>query len=283
MDFLHNSFAVEIAEYDEWKERSRKSNFFELVYVLDGSGYQAVNHMQYPYASNGIFLLPAAKCHYYDVKERTRFLFVRFTGSYFIPGPNDVIDYSGWFSRLNFIFGHHDYHPGELVEDPADKAQLKSLLDIILQEYQRKDICSYFIIQNTLVSVLAVICRNIQKKRLNGHRFTDSRFADLINFISFNIMDVEKLSVPSLAQRFHIAETYFSEYFRRNANERFQDYVMKLRLRIAESRALYTDVALQDIALELGFTDSSHMNRMMKKFYGKGMRQIRVEQKVADR
>lgn len=276
MDFLHDSFAVEIATYDEWKERSRKSNFFELVYVLDGAGYQMVNQMQFPYTTNGIFLLPAAKCHSYEVKERSCFLFVRFTGSYFIPGPTDVVDYSSWFSRLNFIFGHHDYHPGELVEDPADKAQLKSLLDVILHEYQRKDICSAFIIQNTLVSVLAVICRNIQKKKLDGRRFTDTRFADLINFISFNITDVEKLSVPNLSKQFHIAETYFSEYFRRNADERFQDYVMKLRLKIAESRALYTDTALQHIASELGFTDSSHMNRMMKKFYGKGMRQIRA-------
>ncbi|MBC9929201.1 helix-turn-helix domain-containing protein [Chitinophaga qingshengii] len=283
MDFLHDSFAVEIAEYDEWRERSRKSNFFELVYVLNGSGYQGVNHMQYPYTQNGIFLLPTAKCHYYKVKERTRFLFVRFTGNYFMPGPHDAVDYSSWFSRLNFIFGHHDYHPGELVEDPADKAQLKSLLDIILQEYKRQDICSAFIIQNTLVAVLAVICRNIQKKKLGSHRFTDSRFADLINFISFHITDLEKLSVSYLSQNFHIAETYFSEYFRRNANERFQDYVMKLRLKIAESRAIYTDAAMQDIALELGFTDSSHMNRMMKKYYGKGMREIRGANKMADR
>lgn len=90
-------------------------------------------------------------------------------------------------------------------------------------------------------------------------------------------MDVDKLTVPYLSEKFHISETYFSEYFRRNASERFQDYVLKSRLRIAGSRARYTNAPIQEIALELGFTDSSHLNRMMKKHFGKGMREVRKE------
>lgn len=183
MDYLHKTFAIEVVSFEHWRERSRKNNFFELVYILDGQGSQSVNYVEYPYQKNGIFLLPAAKCHQYIIKEPTKFLFVRFTGSYFIPGANDQVDYSCWFSRLNYIMGNHSHHPGELIDDPN----------------------------------------------------------------------------------------------RRNASERFQDYVIKSKLRIAESRARYTELPLQDIAFELGFTDSSHLNKMMKKHFGKGMREIRKE------
>ncbi|WP_442591879.1 AraC family transcriptional regulator [Pedobacter sp. AW31-3R] len=275
MEHLHDVFALEVAEFQEWKERSRKNNFFEIVYVLDGSGSQSVNYVQYPYRKNDTFLLPTAKCHQYIIKEPTKFLFVRFTASYFVPAVNDRVDYSQWFSRLNFIIGNHHHHPGELIDDPHDRTQVKRLLDVILMEYESRDICSAFIIQNTLVSILGVICRNIQRKVLKGRRFTDSKFADLLNFISFNILDADKLSVPYLSEKFHIAESYFSEYFRRNASESFQDYVIKSKLRIAESRARYTELPLKQIALELGFTDSSHLNKLMKKHFGKGMREIR--------
>lgn len=275
MDHIHNNFAIEVASYDTWKERSRKNNFFELVYILDGQGSQSVNYVKYPYQKNGIFLLPTAKCHQYIIKEPTKFLFIRFTGSYFVSSANDQVDYSCWFSRLNYIMGNHNHHPGELIDDPNDREQVKRLLDVILAEYEFNEICSAFIIQNTLVSILGVICRNIQRKVLKKHTFMDSKFADLLNFISFNILETDKLSVPYLSERFNIAETYFSEYFRRNASERFQDYVIKSRLRIAESRARYTELPFQNIALELGFTDSSHLNKMMKKHYGKGMREIR--------
>lgn len=277
MEQIHDTFTIEIAEYDEWQHRSRKNNFFELAYILDGKGFHSVNYVDYPYEQNGIFLLPTAKCHQYIIKKTTKFLFVRFTGNYFVSSPNDQVDYSCWFSRLNFIMGNHNHLSGELIEDNDDKKQLKRLLDVILYEYNRKDICSSFIIRSTLVSVLAVICRNIQQRNWEGKTFSDEKFINLLNFISFNILDTEKLSVKYLSQKFQISETYFSEYFKRNASERFQDYVLKSKLRIAQSRAKFTDVPMQEIALELGFTDSSHLNRMMKNHFGKGMREIRKE------
>lgn len=275
MEYLHDTFAIEIAEYQEWSERNRKNNFFELVYVLQGTGQQSVNYIKRKYTKNGIFLLPAAKCHMYIIEEPTRFLFIRFTGSYFASKGNNQVDYSGWFSRLNFILGNHDRYPGEIISDPEEKSQVKRLLDAVLFEYEKKDTCSAFIIQNTLVSVLAILSRNIQQKVLQGRTFKDSRFVELINFISFNILDPGKVLPAYLAAQFNIAESYFSEYFQRNAGERFQDFVLKARLQIAESRAIYTSAPITEIAWELGFTDSSHLNRMMKKYYGKGMREMR--------
>ncbi|RQO65905.1 AraC family transcriptional regulator [Pedobacter sp. KBW06] len=275
MDFLHDSFAIEIAGYAEWQERSRTNNFFELVYVLEGTGLQSVNSIKLPFRENDIHLLPAAKCYKYIIEEASRFLFVRFTSSYFIPLSNDQVDYSSWFSRLNFILANHNHHPGELIKDAGDKEQVKRLLDAVLYEYERKEICSSFIIRTTLVSILGILSRNAQKSILKGRMISDSKFADLLNFISFHIINKEMITVEYLSERFGISETYFSEYFKRNAGERFQDYVLKSRLRIAESRVIYTTTPIKEIAWELGFTDSSHLNRMMKRHYGKGMLQIR--------
>lgn len=277
MEQIHSTFAIEIAEYNEWTARNRKNNFFELVYVLDGEGLHNANYMQHQYLKNSIFLLPSVRCHGYIIDKKTTFFFVRFTGSYFTSGKNDQVDYSNWFSRLNFIMGNHSHLSGELIDDPDDKEQLKRLLDVILYEYNKKDICSSFVIQNTLVSVLAIICRNVQHRAWGEQTFNDEKFVDLLNFISFNILDQEKLSVKFLAHKFHISETYFSEYFKRNASERFQDYVLKSKLQIAQSRAKFTDNPIQEIALDLGFTDSSHLSRMMKNHFGKGMREIRKE------
>lgn len=277
MEQIHDTFAMEIVDYSEWKERNRKNNFFELVYILNGEGLHSVNHNVYPYRKNGIFLLPAARCHCYIIEKKTRFLFLRFTGSYFLPHPNGTVDYSKWFNSLNFIIGNHDYLSGELIDNPDDRMQLKRLLDIILYEYQRKVGCSTFIIQNTLVSLMAIISRNIQDKKYRRHHFTDKKIAEILNFIDFNILEPEKLTVSYLSQKFNISENYFSEYFKRNTSEKFQDYLIYSKLRIAGSRAKFTDASFQEIASELGFTDSSHLNRMMKKYTGKGMRETRKE------
>ncbi|QNK64600.1 helix-turn-helix domain-containing protein [Pedobacter sp. PAMC26386] len=275
MNFSHDAFAIEIVEYDEWQERNRTNNFFELVYILEGTGIQSVAHIPHDFRENEIHLLPAANCYKYIIRKKTKFLFIRFTGNYFTSSSNDGIDYSSWFSKLNFILANHHHHPGEIVQDLLEKRQIKHLLDVLLYEYETKDISSTFIIQTTLVSILGILSRNIQKREIAGRIFTDNKFADLLNFISFNMLNSDKIAVPYLSNKFNISETYFSEYFTRNAAEGFKDYILRSKLKIAESRAKYTNTSMKEIAWELGFTDSSHLNKMMKKHYNKGMKEIR--------
>ncbi|WPV70272.1 helix-turn-helix transcriptional regulator [Chitinophaga sp. LS1] len=274
MEHIADNFSIEILECTEWKERNRKNNFFELVYILDGHGQHIANHIPVPYQPQEVFLLPAAKCHSYHIEEKTTFLFIRFTTHYFAPG---IIDYTQWMNRMNFILANHDYLPGELVTDPDDKVQLQRFLDIIQYEYKKNESCGPSIIRNTLASILALISRNIQRKIQSAQSYKDQRFTHLIEYINYNLLDAKKITVKHLAKEFHIPTTYFSEYFSRNADENFQDYVLRSKIRIAVSRAKYTDATFQGIALELGFTDSSHLNRMMKKYSGKTMRAIREE------
>ena len=97
----------------------------------------------------------------------------------------------------------------------------------------------------------------------------------MLHFIHYNLLDQQKVSVEGIASRFHISESYFSEYFKRNAKESFRDYVLRSKLKIAEARATLSNSSFKEIANELGFTDSSHLNKMMKKYYQVGMRELR--------
>lgn len=275
MEHIHDDFSIEILKCRQWKERNRKNNFFELAYILEGTGSHSVNHIKHPYTKNGIFLLPAARCHSYIIEEETTFLFIRFTNHYFTSRAKNSIDYSNWFNKLNFILANHGHHPGELINDADDGLQLKRLLDIIRYEYHRKEDCSPFIIRNTLVSALALISRNIQRKIFNNMDVKEKRFVELINYINYRIMEPEKITVGHLSHQFHISQNYFSQYFKRNAGETFQDFVIRSKLRVAASRAKFTDTSFRNIALDLGFTDSSHLNRTMKKYTGQGMRETR--------
>jgi AraC-like DNA-binding protein len=274
MEHIKDNFSIEILECTQWTERNRKNNFFELVYILKGHGQHIANHLPTPYQPGQVFLLPAAKCHAYDIKEKTTFLFIRFTSHYFAPG---IIDYTQWINRINFILANHDYLPGELVTDTDDKVQLLRFIDIIQYEYHKQESCGPSIIRNTLVSILALISRNIQKKIQSTQSYKDRRFTHLIEYINYNLMDPDKITVKHLAAQFHIPASYFSEYFSRNADETFQEYILRSKIRIAASRAKYTTAPFQEIALDLGFTDSSHLNKVMKKYTGKNMRTTRQE------
>lgn len=275
MEINHENFSVSIVAQGNWKKRGKSSNFFELVYILEGEGEQYVNGSVHSYTAEDIFLLPSASCNGYVIEKPTRFLFIRFTSNYFSGNPSSSVNYSDWFNRLNFIIGNYDQGADELVTNAIDKTHIKSLLNLIVAEHYSDNSCSVFLVQNLLVSILVIISRNIEKQLFHGQSFSEKRFVNMLHFIHYNLLDQKKVSVEGIASRFHISETYFSEYFKRNAQESFRDYVLRSKLKIAEARASLTTSSFKEIANELGFTDSSHLNKMMKKYYQVGMREIR--------
>ncbi len=271
----HDSFSIYYLETDIWEERRRKNNFFELVFVLDGQGEQCVNGFQYPYKKDSIFLLPSTNCHSYEIKSKTKFLFIRFTTNYFSKNSNTSIDYSAWFNRLHFIIGNYNRFPGELIKNEADAKTLKLLGQIVFNEFQKEDRHANSIIQSSVFSMLELVTRNIVKELPNNMGAIDSKFSELLNYIQFNLLEEEKITVKFLSNKFNIASTYFSEYFKRNAHESFQDYVLKSKLKIAEAKALYADQSFKEIAHDLGFTDSSHLNKMMRKTFNRSLADVR--------
>jgi len=129
--------------------------------------------------------------------------------------------------------------------------------------------------QGMIVSILEIIARNVESRKMTSDGSGDSKFAGMLLHIQFNLLDEDKITPRYLCTKFHIAETYFSEYFKKNAGEKFQDFILLSKLRLAEVRARYTDSSFKEIAYDLGFTDSSHLNRMMKKFLSKKLSDIR--------
>ena len=47
-----------------------------------------------------------------------------------------------------------------------------------------------------------------------------------------------------------------------------QQYILNYKMKMVESRLLHTDMRINEIVEELGFTDESHLNRLFRKYKG---------------
>jgi hypothetical protein len=79
----YKPFEIQEIELTDWKQRPVKNNFFELVLIKDGEGTQCINYNDYRYSKNSMFLLPPLKCHSFTIEKPTRFVFLKFTYSFF--------------------------------------------------------------------------------------------------------------------------------------------------------------------------------------------------------
>ena len=267
-------FEVHVEELSCWAGRPHKHNFFEIVYVDSGSGMQCINQNKIPYREGNVFLLPPLDCHSFQIETPSRFYFVRFTDYYFTREDGQA-NYSDWFDRIIYILANYNKIPGDIIATDREREFIASNIKSIHREYSAADSYSDSIIAGSVASILNILARSVEKRYVDQANEVDGRFGEILRYINTNISNNEKLRVDALSKQFGISPSYFSEYFKRQASSSLKDYVIKSKLRIAETKVLHSDLSLKEIAYQLGFTDSSHLARSFKKVYGRTVGEFR--------
>ncbi|HVI43469.1 MAG TPA: AraC family transcriptional regulator [Chitinophaga sp.] len=261
---LYQPFDIEYRECEECPIDAHKHNFFELVYIVEGTGTQCVNKNQLPYAPGKLFLLMPQDCHSFEVKEPTRFFFIRFNDIYLKDQPKD------WIQQLEFIFQNNNHMPGCILKNKNDKPLVKSLIEALIREEVNKQHYHKALSQQIVNTILMVVARNILYQLPEQPQIQSRNGASLniLHYIHENIYVPEKLRAEQIAAHFNISPTYLSEYFKRNNGDSLQQYITQYKLRLVETRLQYSSMRVGEIAYELGFTDESHLNRIFKKYKG---------------
>lgn len=264
---LPKLFEIHIEELSSWGKRPHKHNFFEIVYVEKGAGYQCINQHEFAYQEGNIFLLPPLDCHSFKISTPSRFYFIRFTDHYFLK-DDGLTTYHGWFDRIAYILANYNRVPGDIIATERERQFIINNIKFIHQEYLLTDSFSEPIISGAIASILNILARSIEKNYVGQANEIDNRFGEILRYIHSNLTLNDKLRIPHLADQFNISKSYFSEYFKKQAGIPLADYILKSKLRIVETKVLHTDLSIKEIAYQLNFTDSSHLARSFKKVYG---------------
>jgi two-component system response regulator YesN len=78
----------------------------------------------------------------------------------------------------------------------------------------------------------------------------------------------EELSLKTLSQRLQMHPNYLGQLFQQEVGANFSDYLNQYRIEKATQLLLHTDQKTTDIALSVGYTDSSYFYRQFKKYTG---------------
>jgi AraC-like DNA-binding protein len=78
----------------------------------------------------------------------------------------------------------------------------------------------------------------------------------------------EHHTVKELAALCHISEGYFSKLFTKSTGESYSSWLLKKRISWAKDLLASTDLTVQEIAEDIGFSDAGHFVRTFKKYEG---------------
>jgi len=92
----------------------------------------------------------------------------------------------------------------------------------------------------------------------------------------------EELTLSSLAEQFHVENSYFSRLFRQETGENVMLYIAKTRIRRAQEYMKEEGKSLTEIAFLAGYDDYTYFNRVFRKITGKSPREYRAGLKAGN-
>lgn len=260
---LYEPFEIVFKELNECPKKAHEHNFFELVYIVSGTGQQCINKNKFPYHKGHLFLITPDDCHSFEIEETTQFLFIRFNNIYI---KNSALQPDN-IQKLEFILQHANHQPGCILTNQVDKTLVEPIINALIREYVNRDLYNKELIRQLVNTLIVIVARNIAKslpEKINEQ--SEEKAMDILQYIQSNIYNPERLTAEHLGITFGISESYLGRYFKKHANETLQDYLMQYKLKLIENRLLHSDMRIGEIAREFGFTDDSHLNRIFKKY-----------------
>jgi AraC-like DNA-binding protein len=260
-EHLYQPFEIIYKKLDECPKGEHKHMFFELVYILSGTGVQCINENKFDYRAGHMFLITPQDCHSFEIETTTEFFFLRFNDIYIKSKafqPEDV-------ERLEDILSNANNQPGCILKNLSDKTLVKPITEAIIREYVNRDIYNKELIQQLVNTLIVVVARNIAKYLPDAvNQKTEEKAMDIINYIQKNIYRPEQLRTEIMSSHFGISETYLGKYFKKHTEETIQQYIARHRLKLIEARLKFSDKRINEIAEEFGFTDESHFNKFFR-------------------
>ncbi|WP_165822459.1 AraC family transcriptional regulator [Paenibacillus montanisoli] len=238
--------------------------FYQIVCCYQGEGSVTIDNNVYRLSQGSIFYLSPNTEHEYHLDGNPYFLsWVSFNGYLMERLPKDY--------ELPDDCNH------AVIQDrfyPRIHMQIMSILEHFDMSYliERTSVLMYGILIEFFIQYKS---RHSASNPINQNHLIDAA----IDWMKSNIQTPTDISC--LADNLGISRQHLNRLFRSRFNTTTKDFFMKLKILQAEKDLIhYPEIAVKDIALQLGFVNASHFTKVFHKIAGVSPTEHRAKQQI---
>jgi AraC-like DNA-binding protein len=275
---LHEPFNIYHFEAEKWQHPVHNHTYFEIIFILKGKGVHDINGNKFKYKRGDVFLLGPEDYHSFDITSVTEFCYIRFMESF---SKYSVLDKDkGWQQTVKLLLHSSFQSKGSIVQDENEKQRLQYLLSVLQDEYMNRYDSHFEVMRDSLMkAIMTILARNVFKYALPNAKVSTSSVEDIVGYIRENIYKPEHLKIEHLCKQFNYSNTYLSIFFKKLTGEPLKQYIIKHKLKLIETRLLYSQLSLAQIADEFGYSDESHLCKQFRKYTGMAPGDFRSQRK----
>lgn len=215
-----------------------KHSFHEAHFMISGHNTYEVNGKSYELGPREVIVIPSEMSH------RIRHIsdeFLRITIAFSVSFPTENV----------FLY--------------PSGADFSEALEIILKEVDNKDALSDEIIKGQVLSMLSPYIRFICEVEKNG--LTDPSEDLRITLVKRYINDNKNMFLDSenVANYCHFNVKYLNRIFKQETGQTLLEYIHDVKISEAERLMTETDLSLEDISEQLGFSNVQYFNTFFKR------------------
>ena len=280
---LQNDITIGIKEMHSTTSELHKHHYFELIYVLHGSGVHNINGNHYEFTKGEAFLLTPEDAHTFIISSPVMCCIIDFTQNFFRGKKvvNETLDDNGsLFKRLEYIFHNHNRIKGNLLQG-EDTDFIEVLINQLLREKDNQSLIGDSIVKNIVFLLLQFITRNIQANTMFGIRIDSGRSVyHIINYIQQYIYERQALKLEVMALYFNKSPDHLTRIFKKETGRTIKEYIIDYKIDLIRTRLKFSDLSVSEIAYEMNFTDESHLNKLFKSKFGMSVAEFKKNLKI---
>lgn len=265
--FSASSFNVFELDLEFWDYPKHRHNFFELIFIVSGSGTHQLNESIFKYNQGDLFLLTPNDEHEFIVNEQTVFGYLKFTEQLFLEKTELVSDFK-WRKKIDALVLHSNSIPGSIMNNEPDRESVFLLFQLIKKEFKNPKTYGRSILLELFGALLMIISRNISNDNLTLTFSEKDKVDAILTYVRQNVLDNEKIKISEIAKEFNMSPNYVSVFIKKHAGISIQQYAIQTKMKMAERLLKQTSLNFSEIAQKMCFTDSSHFTKTFKKYKG---------------
>lgn len=246
-------------------------DFFEILFLTNGSGAHVIDTNTYKIEPPCIFFLSPGQAHKLELSEDVHGYIFLFTGEFYLldkSNRNRLLEYP-------FFFNVKQENPPLQVNNSDDQAFLTSLFKKGSDEMARQPSESQDFAHALLELILTTCERLYPHESREGAKQKSNvlvkRFRELIEE-----KYQDNLSIKEYADLLHVSENHLTQLVKERTSKTSKELIREKQIIEIKRLLKYSDLTVTQIANQLNFKDQSYFTKFFKKSEGITPNQYRL-------
>lgn len=274
-NFISEDLDASVARAPRYLDITEMFVFINIYYVLCGKTTISINNTDYCLESGNIMILSPYVLHHMLIDDDdTCLLHLMIKESSFPKSFSNLLltrdSVSEFFTTM--LHNKND-SPFAVFKSAQDESIRKVILNIMILQYENKKLQKSIINSLAEFLILHIFCNYSDTMTIYHYKTKVIQLAsDVYTFIYENFRDI---TLSSIAEKFSYSSKHISRVLAQVFGKNYQELVTEIRLDKARELLVNTDMGIEEICYQVGYSNSRHLRYLFKAKFGVSPRDVR--------